>query len=86
MRKRFRGNQPISVSSELEGGLGGGLGEGDVGYVNIGGQKVAGVKKPEQMYGGKPAFETPMGEGGKGRVGRGEERGLGFDEDKTRGL
>lgn len=42
MRKRFRGNQPISVSHELEAGGGG--------------QKVAGVSGG-QLYGGKPAFE-----------------------------
>lgn len=42
MRKRFRGNQPISVSSELEGG-----GPG---------QKAVGVRQG-QLYGGSPAFE-----------------------------
>jgi cytochrome c oxidase assembly factor 5 len=44
MRKRFRGNQPISVSHELEGG---GPGQG---------QKVTGGSGG-QLYGGKPAFE-----------------------------
>jgi cytochrome c oxidase assembly factor 5 len=44
MRKRFRGNQPISVSHELEGG---GPGQG---------QKVA-EASGGQLYGGKPAFE-----------------------------
>ena len=43
MRKRFRGNAPISVSQELEGG-----GPG---------QKTMGVKQG-QLYGGKPAFEA----------------------------
>ena len=76
MRKRFRGNQPVSVSSEIEG----------QGYLSVGGQKVEGVKKPKQLYGGTPAYETPMGEAGRGRVGVDEERGLGFDEGKTRGL
>jgi len=42
MRKRFRGNQPISVSHELEGGAG---------------QKSIGGEGPGQLYGGKPAFE-----------------------------
>jgi len=42
MRKRFRGNQPISVSHELEGGAG---------------QKNIGGEGPRQLYGGKPAFE-----------------------------
>jgi cytochrome c oxidase assembly factor 5 len=41
MRKRFRGNQPISVGHELEGGGSGQTGQG-------GGT---------QLYGGKPAFE-----------------------------
>jgi hypothetical protein len=48
----------------------------------VAGQKVEGVRKPRQLYGGKPAFE-PVPEGAKGR---GEETGLGFDESKTRGL
>jgi cytochrome c oxidase assembly factor 5 len=42
MRKRFRGNQPISVSMELEG---------------AGGQKIRGVGSG-QLYGGSPAFEA----------------------------
>jgi cytochrome c oxidase assembly factor 5 len=71
MRKRFRGNQPISVSSELEGD----------GFLNVGGQRIEGVKKPKQLYAGKPAFETPFDEKQKGM-----ENGLGFDPDKTRGL
>jgi cytochrome c oxidase assembly factor 5 len=41
MRKRFRGNQPISVSHELEGG----------------GPEQAGQVGGAQLYGGKPAFE-----------------------------
>ena len=60
MRKRFRGNQPISVSNELEG---------------------EGSRPVGQLYGGKPAFEAPMKEGARGEI-----SGLGFDEDKTRGL
>lgn len=44
MRKRFRGNQPISVSQELEGG-----GGNEVKWAGGGGG---------QLYGGKPAFET----------------------------
>jgi cytochrome c oxidase assembly factor 5 len=46
MRKRFRGNQPISVSHELEGG-GPGQGQNITGVSGSGGQ----------LYGGKPAFE-----------------------------
>jgi cytochrome c oxidase assembly factor 5 len=79
MRKRFRGNQPISASAELEGGTDGNLG-GE--YVLIGGQKVEGVRRPKQLYGGKPAFDAVP----EGEKGRGEETGLGFDESKTRGL
>ena len=71
MRKRFRGNQPISVSAELEGGS----------EMLVGGQKVQGVNKPQQMYGGKEAFGPPVKE-----EGRGMSEGLGFDPDKTRGL
>ena len=63
MRKRFRGNAPISVSAELEGG-------GTVDGKAVG-----------QLYGGKPAFETPYKEGAKGEI-----EGLGFDPEKTRGL
>lgn len=44
MRKRFRGNQPISVSQELEGG---------------GGKQVKGAGGGcGQLYGGRPAFEA----------------------------
>ena len=66
MRKRFRGNQPISTSNELE-GVGGGK-------YSIGGEG-------RQLYGGKEAFGVPVRE-----EGRGEKEGLGFDEEKTRGL
>src|SRR5271155_807850 len=48
MRKRFRGNQPISVSHELEGG-----GPGQEGQVG-----------GAQLYGGKPAFEPVKGRSG----------------------
>jgi cytochrome c oxidase assembly factor 5 len=48
MRKRFRGNQPISVSHELEGG-----GPGQAGQVG-----------GPQLYGGKPAFEPVKGRSG----------------------
>lgn len=44
MRKRFRGNQPISLSQELEGGSGSHIkGAGGGGG---------------QLYGGRPAFEA----------------------------
>ncbi len=44
MRKRFRGNQPISVSQELEGG---------------GGAQVKGAGGGGgQLYGGRPAFKA----------------------------
>jgi cytochrome c oxidase assembly factor 5 len=45
MRKRFRGNQPVSVSAELEDG-----------GAYAGGYKVQ-TSQPKQLYGGKPAFE-----------------------------
>lgn len=50
MRKRFRGNQPISTSSELEG------------FTLAGGVKVELAEKPKQLYGGKEAFGVPTGE------------------------
>jgi cytochrome c oxidase assembly factor 5 len=44
MRKRFRGNQPISVSQELEGG---------------GPAQATGAKGGTgQLYGGRPAFQA----------------------------
>lgn len=63
MRKRFRGNQPISVSHELEGG---------------GGQKVVGASGG-QLYGGKPAFEPVKGRSGlelENQMDPGKTRGL----------
>lgn len=56
MRKRFRGNQPISVSRELEGGK---------------------SKSHQQLYAGKPAFETVK------EISGDEVR---MDPEKTRGL
>lgn len=50
MRKRFRGNQPVSTSIELE--------AGESGNLPLEGQKVEGVKPGGQLYGGKPAFEA----------------------------
>lgn len=47
MRKRFRGNAPISTSLENEGGGGGGGGGGS--------------KSAPQLYGGKPAFDVVEG-------------------------
>ena len=52
MRKRFRGNQPISTSSELEGFR----------DTLAGGRKVEGTEKPKQLYGGKEAFGMPVRE------------------------
>lgn len=49
MRKRFRGNQPVSVSQELEGA-------GAAGAQKAEG--VGGWKKSGQLYGGAPAFEA----------------------------
>ena len=50
MRKRFRGNQPVGASLELEAGTDG--------NVLAPGQSIEGIgKKPPQLYGGKPAFE-----------------------------
>ena len=45
MRKRFRGNQPVAVSKELEGGRGGGGGQLYGGRSAVGGAGVAGVEK-----------------------------------------
>ncbi|OJJ99678.1 hypothetical protein ASPACDRAFT_78611 [Aspergillus aculeatus ATCC 16872] len=56
MRKRFRGNQPISVSTELEGGS---------------------SNKSQQLYAGKPAFESVK------EISGDEVR---MDPEKTRGL
>ncbi|KIW75875.1 hypothetical protein Z517_10620 [Fonsecaea pedrosoi CBS 271.37] len=73
MRKRFRGNAPISTSLELEGGDGSGR--------KVEGAPGGGLKS--QLYAGRPAFDVreQMGKGQKGEV-----EGLGFDESKTRGL
>jgi len=71
MRKRFRGNQPISFSQELEAGAGG--------NVFPEGQKTEGVRKGGQLYGGTPAFE-PV----KQRTGLEPENQM--DPEKTRGL
>jgi cytochrome c oxidase assembly factor 5 len=46
MRKRFRGNQPISTSLEIEG---------------QGGVRIE-MEKPKQLYGGKEAFGVPVKE------------------------
>ncbi|KAF5014313.1 hypothetical protein F66182_14749 [Fusarium sp. NRRL 66182] len=43
MRKRFRGNAPISVSREIEGG---------------GGSSRSSTQAPQQLYAGKPAFTS----------------------------
>lgn len=56
MRKRFRGNQPIALSKEIEGGK---------------------SNKPQQLYAGKPAFETV-------KEVSGDE--VQMDPEKTRGL
>ncbi|GIK00218.1 hypothetical protein Aspvir_004238 [Aspergillus viridinutans] len=56
MRKRFRGNQPISVSRELEGGK---------------------SQSHQQLYAGKPAFETVKEISGNE---------VQMDPEKTRGL
>lgn len=50
MRKRFRGNQPISNSTELDG------------FTHAAGVKVDATEKPKQLYGGKEAFAVPTGE------------------------
>ena len=73
MRKRFRGNAPISTSLELEAGDGGGR--------KIGG--IAGTGGQGQLYGGKAAFDV---KDSLGKEAKGEVVGLGFDESKTRGL
>lgn len=56
MRKRFRGNQPISVSTELEAGAGSGEGAGE-------GKRAKGG----MLYAGKGMYE---GTGPKGTSGR----------------
>ena len=71
MRKRFRGNQPVGVSVELEAGAGG--------NVFPEGQKVEGVGagRPEQLYGGRPAFETVKPRSGdEVKIDLSESRGL----------
>ncbi|KAK5090055.1 hypothetical protein LTR05_000224 [Lithohypha guttulata] len=71
MRKRFRGNQPVGASLELEAGTDG--------NVLPPGQMVEGVaaKKSGQLYGGKPAFE-PVKErsGDEVKIDLSESRGL----------
>ena len=78
MRKRFRGNQPISVSAELEGG-----GEAGAGF-GAGGQKTLGIggggQGVGQLYGGKPAFEVVRGKSAE-EMARDQ-----MDPEKTRGL
>lgn len=71
MRKRFRGNQPISASIELEAGTDG--------NVLPPGQKVEGIgaKKPTQLYGGTPAFESVKERSGdEVKIDLSESRGL----------
>jgi len=70
MRKRFRGNQPVGASVELEAGTDG--------NVLAPGQKMEGVgKKTPQLYGGKPAFETVKGrDGDEVQVDLSQSRGL----------
>lgn len=64
MRKRFRGNQPVGVSVELEAGMDGNVFGTDGG-------------KPEQLYGGKPAFEAVKGRSGdEVKIDLSESRGL----------
>lgn len=63
MRKRFRGNQPVGASVELEAGMDG----------NVFGP----AGKPEQLYGGKPAFEPVKGRSGdEVQIDLSESRGL----------
>lgn len=70
MRKRFRGNLPVSVSAELEGDP----------NASSGGQKVKGVTGGGgQLYGGAPAFQVV-----KERSGYEPENQM--DPEKTRGL
>ena len=71
MRKRFRGNQPIGASVELE--------AGEDGNVLAPGQKIEdiGAKKPPQLYGGKPAFEPVKGRSGdEVQIDLSESRGI----------
>lgn len=73
MRKRFRGNQPVSTSAELEGGESGGAPGGAGAGMSMPGYKSG------QLYGGKPAFESV-----KERTGFEKESQM--DPEKTRGL
>jgi len=71
MRKRFRGNQPVSTSIELEAGTDG--------NVLAPGQTIESLptKKPSQLYGGKPAFETVKERSGdEVKIDLSESRGL----------
>lgn len=71
MRKRFRGNQPVGASLELEAGTDG--------NVFPPGQKTEGVSasKPGQLYGGTPAFETVKERSGdEVKIDLSESRGL----------
>lgn len=67
MRKRFRGNQPVGASLELEGGMDG--------NVLPPGQQLDGSK--QQLYGGKPAFEAVKERSGdEVKIDLSESRGL----------
>lgn len=71
MRKRFRGNHPVSLSAELEGASGSGSGESNV-KTSGGGTTDGG-----QLYAGKPAF---------GAVKEISGNEVQMDPTKTRGL
>lgn len=71
MRKRFRGNQPVGASLELEGGTDG--------NVMPPGQKAEGLgsSRPQQLYGGTPAFEAVKERSGdEVKIDLSESRGL----------
>ena len=70
MRKRFRGNQPVGTSLELEAGTDG--------NVLPPGQKVEGLgQKPPMLYAGKPAFESVKERSGdEVKIDLSESRGL----------
>ena len=63
MRKRFRGNQPVGTSIELEAGT-----DGNV---------FTPTEKPPQLYGGRPAFESVKPRSGdEVKIDLSESRGL----------
>ena len=71
MRKRFRGNQPVGTSLELEAGMDGNVLPPGQAMEDVG------AKKPGQLYGGRPAFEgVKERSGDEVKIDLSESRGL----------